>query len=478
MKITWFAPLAAAGLALTSPFPIIQSRNLPEPGSQQARELYDLVKKGMQTWGLTGAIRPSSKSFSGPLPNLPGGMPELNRPHPPKQDGVPGTPGQPLGPRKKQGRIYPRRKSCPKKKRDTMPCSIGMTTTGRASRYPKLRPTGQGGVMVAFSTLSPHAHDILEAVKNWDNPIGSAVAWFDESIAGLQEAIGGKYVPEIHGNELKLWLICLFRNENPRNPDLIDYACQRRRDAPLEEQKQQQAINGLNQVAELCELVEEDNAKFTDAKMKAEILTLCEKYAETLEGMIDANAGLILLGEWARARTLNTQDFEEGDQATVEEFIQKGAFGPVAAANQTEASAIASLYVAHMSTYSVLEIEEDGSEVLIDHSRPPAWFELLEMGAGFVPEDRAAIDEALTLLKDTPHLRQFDNGESDGRFDKVQTCWDHASLLLFQPELWDTVSAGMTYLEGKIRDSNSDLACLPCRSRRVGWVLRCGSAIP
>lgn len=477
MKVAWLA-LLAVGTALAGPTADLQARTPPQAGSAEARELYNMVIKGMQSWGWAGAIRAPTGHPSGPSANLPGGLPELNRPHPPKQDGVPGTPGNPLGPHKKQGRIYPRRKSCAattKGKRAGAQCPAG--ATGRASRYPKLRLSGQGGVMVAFAMLSPHAHDIMAAVKGWDNPIGAAVAWFDGAMTDLQEAIGGRRVPEIDGNELKLWLICLFRGTNAKDPDAVDRACERRRDAPLEERKQQQAIDGLNQVADLCEKMEE-GALSADDKLKAKVTALCGKFADTLESMADANAALLLLGEWARARTLNNQDVDEADQAAVAGFIQQGAFGPSAATTKQEVNELASLYLAHMSTYDVLEIEDDGSDVLIDHSQPPAWLELLRMGVGFIPEDRGAVDEALQMLEGTPHLRHLDN-EGRSRFmSKVQMCWDHTGLMLFQPRRWDIIAAAMTYLEGKIRDTGSDLVCAPCMAFEGFWVLRCGSAVP
>ncbi|EJP61243.1 uncharacterized protein BBA_09820 [Beauveria bassiana ARSEF 2860] len=449
----------------------MQARRPPEPGSKSARELLDLVQNGLQTWGLAGSVNALSGNPNAPLRNMPGGMSELNRPRPPKQVGVPGTPGNPLGPRKKQGRIYSRRKSCIKKR--DIRCPAGTTMTKKTTKYPKLHLNGRGGVMVAFTTLSPYAHDILAAVKNWDNPVGEAVAWFDGAMAGLQESIGGKNVPEINGNELKLWLVCLFRSDNPRYPDAVDEACQRRKNAPPEEQQQQQqAIDGLNQVGELCETAEDHPS---DENRKTELLKSCNKFAEILENMVDANAGLVLMGEVARARTLNNHDIEDSDQAVVEGFIEKGAFGPNT--NQTETSELASLYLSHMSAYIIAEQEEDGSEILIHHDMPPVWLELLQMGAGYIPEDRAAVNEALQLLDGSPHLRSFDK-EGRQSLVAVQTCWDQAGLLAFQPPQWDIISASIVYLERKLQDTNSALACAPCIAPAGFWVLRCGSAVP
>ncbi|KAM0664398.1 hypothetical protein ACQRIU_006980 [Beauveria bassiana] len=470
MKIALFTLLVVVGTAVANPA-AIQARTLPEPGSKSSRELFDLVMKGLKTWGLAGSVNALNGNLNAPLRHMPGGLPELNRPRPPKQFGVPGTPGIPFGPRKKQGRIYQRGRACIKKR--GIRCPPGTNTVRRSSKYPRVRLNGRGGVMVAFTTLSPYAHDILTAVKNWDSPVGKAIAWFDGAMADLQEAIGGKNVPEIDGNELKLWLICLFRGDKPRYPDAIDEACQRHQNAPPEEQKQQQAIDGLNRVSELCETAEVDPP--SDTNMKTQVLKSCNKFAESMENMIDANAGLVLMGEVARARTLNSQDIEESDQTMVEKFFEKGAFGPVL--NQTETSEIASLYLAHTSAYNIVEVEDDTSGVMIKHDKPPVFLELLQMEASFIPEDRADVTQALLLIDNSPHLRRFD---TEGRMTMkpVETCWDQPSLLAFNPPGWDEVAAGIVYLERKLRETGSDLACVPCIARSGSWVLRCGVAEP
>ncbi|KAM3469228.1 hypothetical protein MY8738_010153 [Beauveria namnaoensis] len=471
MKITLFTFLIVARTAVTIST-AIQARSPPEPGSVASRQLFELVMKGLQTWGLAGSVNAINGNPNAPSRNMPGGLPELHRPRPNKKDGKPGTPGNPLGPRKKQGRIYSRRKSCIRKR--AIRCPAGTTMNKKSTKYPKLRFNGRGGAMVVFTTLSPYAHDILIAVKNWDNPVGKAVAWFDEAMAGLQEAIGGKNVPEINGNELKLWLICLFRSDNPRYPDAVDRACQRLKTAPPEEQKQQQqAIDGLNQVSELCETVEIDPP--SDANLETKVLESCNKFAESIENMVDANAGLALMGEVARARTLNNQDLEESDQTIVEMFIEKGAFGPIS--SQAETSEIASLYLAHMSTYDIVQVEDDTSRVRINHNKPPVFLELLQMEASFIPEDRADVTQALLLIDRSPHLHLFD---TEGRMTMkpVDTCWDQASLLEFNPPGWDRVTAGIVYLERKLRETGSDLACAPCIARSGSWVLRCGLAEP
>lgn len=59
--------------------------------------------------------------------------------------------------------------------------------------------------MVIFGTLSPYSHDILDAVKKWDNPPSTAPSWFDDGMGRIQEAVGVNRVLEINGNELKLY---------------------------------------------------------------------------------------------------------------------------------------------------------------------------------------------------------------------------------------------------------------------------------
>ncbi|TWU73484.1 hypothetical protein ED733_000835 [Metarhizium rileyi] len=476
MKSTPFALLALAGLAIGKPADI-EARNLPQPGSTSAKVLLELVVDGMKSWGLAGAVTSPSSDIKGPprrISILPGPHRLTRVRKRPKKNGVQRTPGSPLGPRKKHGRIYARGKVCTSRKRG-IKCPPGTVAAGGTSKYPRLRANGRGGTMVAFGMLSPYAHDILKAVEKWDNPVSKTVAWFEAGMSSIQEAIGGRNVPEIHGNELKLWLICLLRDSNPRYPDPVDKACRRRRDGPAEEQKQQQAIDGLNGVAELCEVAEQDPP--ADEGMRRKVAELCDKFADTLENMVDANAGMILLGEWSRAKTLNGGALEWSDVAAAIAFIDKGAFG-AAAMNATEVDDLATMYLQAASAYAIIREEADGSGLIVDHDKPPLWTELLEIGASYIPEDRAAVSEALQLLEGTAHLREFDR---EGRDDlmAVHTCWTPESLLALQPRRWDRVLNAMIYLNDKLFETDSALACAPCQVRVSNFfVLRCGSALP
>ena len=151
----------------------------------------------------------------------------------------------------------------------------------QAARSRRVRITGsRGGKIAAFTILAPFAHDVLDTVKSWDNPIGASVKWFDDSMASLQEYIGGPQVPEIHGNELKLRIICWFRGVQEHKND-VDYACDRLQEKDrLEEleknrpQKEKDMIDGLNTVIETCEYMVDHPPD--DEKVLADLVERCD----------------------------------------------------------------------------------------------------------------------------------------------------------------------------------------------------------
>lgn len=153
----------------------------------------------------------------------------------------------------------------------------------------KFRAGARAGTAVAFAELSPYAHDVLAIVKSWDNPIGHAVSWFDDTITSIQEAIGGPQVPEIYGNTLKLRFICWLRGERRWKND-VDRACDRLRESkpnpPTPEEKRVQTINNL---LNACEKLEDPNEKLANADQKNELLERCEVFREHAE---DATTGI------------------------------------------------------------------------------------------------------------------------------------------------------------------------------------------
>lgn len=137
----------------------------------------------------------------------------------------------------------------------------------------KVKSTARAGGAIAFTVLAPYARDMLEEIKQWDNPIGWAVKWFDNAMTRIQEAIGGEQVPEIYGNELKLRIICWFRGKQQFKND-VDYACERLWEKDEREKNQESAEQewprGLNQLLEACYKLETNHPEDENVRIKLE----------------------------------------------------------------------------------------------------------------------------------------------------------------------------------------------------------------
>ncbi|KID80909.1 Heat-labile enterotoxin IIA, A chain [Metarhizium guizhouense ARSEF 977] len=161
----------------------------------------------------------------------------------------------------------------------------------RAKVSAKFRAGARAGGAVAFAALSPYAHDVLAMVKSWNNPIGHAVSWFDNTMTSIQEVIGGPQVPEIYGNTLELRFICWMRGQQRWKND-VDRACDRLRESdkpkpnpPTPEEKRVKTINNL---LDACEKLEDPNEKLANEDQKNELLERCEVFRERAE---DATTG-------------------------------------------------------------------------------------------------------------------------------------------------------------------------------------------
>lgn len=152
------------------------------------------------------------------------------------------------------------------------------------------RVSGGAGAAVAFSVLSPYAHDVLDLLKSWDNPIGHAVNWFDNAAASIQEFIGGPQVPEIYGNTLKLRLICWLRGEQKWKID-VDYACDRLRKAnEPKPDNQSERLKSVNDILNACETLEQPSTALATEQLKAELVERCEELRERAQAQDAAAA--------------------------------------------------------------------------------------------------------------------------------------------------------------------------------------------
>ncbi|TQV99908.1 hypothetical protein V2A60_005330 [Cordyceps javanica] len=162
----------------------------------------------------------------------------------------------------------------------------------RAKVSAKFRAGARAGGAVAFAALSPYAHDILDLVKSWDNPIGHAVSWFDNAMASIQEAIGGPQVPEIYGNTLKLRFICWMRGEQRWKND-VDRACDRLRASQQPSKPKpspgEKRLKSINNMLSVCEKLDDPNVSLPNDDMKYEVRDRCEVFREQAE---DATTGI------------------------------------------------------------------------------------------------------------------------------------------------------------------------------------------
>ncbi|KAK2603659.1 hypothetical protein QQS21_004132 [Conoideocrella luteorostrata] len=148
-------------------------------------------------------------------------------------------------------------------------------STGMSGKQPKgktssrFRVGSKAASAIGFQILAPYLHELLDKLKAWDHPVGHAVKWFDDSMRDIQEAIGGKTVPETGTNELHLKLLCFFKGlgDEPRHPDEIDRACQRQKkngQGQTEQQIEEKRVEGLNWILGVCEKAETESTADND----------------------------------------------------------------------------------------------------------------------------------------------------------------------------------------------------------------------
>ncbi|KAK8917854.1 hypothetical protein H634G_09718 [Metarhizium anisopliae BRIP 53293] len=259
-------------LGLASAHVAIVNRAPPGPPYKEtppSKLLSDAVRAGIPGWGLAGLPKLPQGGPKPPIDNMPGGLPELHRPKLGSSDWRTDTL---KGPRKKPGTTYPKGPPCLKR---GLSCRL---------RVPKAI-----GKAAAFMIVAPYARDILEMVKAWDNPIGHAVTWFDDAMASLQEAIGGPQRDDIYGNELKYKLIQFFKSvfrlfgetQWDMNERLREEAQAKEKARREEEERENQRIKGLEELAGVCEKMY--NEELDGAMVTTQLKESCNKLVEELE---------------------------------------------------------------------------------------------------------------------------------------------------------------------------------------------------
>ncbi|KAM3547571.1 hypothetical protein ARSEF4850_009937 [Beauveria asiatica] len=246
----------------------LSSTCLAGPPLSPGSDIGDAIINGLKDWGPAGSLKPPAGQ-NPPFKNMLGSVPAHHKPHDPSQKtGVTRVPGKPLGPAKKCRPCLRKRQLCCSG--GSKPAKLSKPTPKRPSRVTKgIRPAYKpsrfkvpklAGKAAAFMVLAPYAHDALDAIKGMDNFIGESVTWFDNSMAELQEAIGGPQRNDIYGNELKYKMIkgmgsalqMGFETIYEKNQRLIKEAIASEEARRAEEAKEKERIKRLEQLAEIC----------------------------------------------------------------------------------------------------------------------------------------------------------------------------------------------------------------------------------
>lgn len=146
------------------------------------------------------------------------------------------------------------------------------------------------GRAAVFMLVAPYAHSALDTIKQWDNPIGHGVRWFDDAMASLQEAIGGPQRDDIYGNELKYKMVKGIggalqlgsETDWDKNQRLQAEAAAKEEARRREEDKEKQRVRGLEELAAVCEKMG-GTQQPEDAELTTDIQQSCTKLADAIK---------------------------------------------------------------------------------------------------------------------------------------------------------------------------------------------------
>ncbi|KAM3537961.1 hypothetical protein ARSEF1564_009124 [Beauveria bassiana] len=282
-----FLGLSCAHLAIVGRAPQGPYKEIP-PGTQ----ITDAIRGGFKDWGLNGLPKLPKDGPKPPIRNMPGGLPELHRPKPGSSDWRDDTL---KGPRKKPGTTYPKGTPCLKRDGSCLPGSSS-PKGAKAAKLSRFRVPKSVGKANAFMVVAPFAHDLLDRLKQWNNPIGHAVRWFDDAMTNLQEAIGGPQRDDIYGNELKAKLIdgmksvsrAMFETSYDMQQRLATEANAKEQARLQEEEKENMRIKGLEELSANCEKLNTERPE--DANLAAQLQESCGKLGTEIKKFEDKEA--------------------------------------------------------------------------------------------------------------------------------------------------------------------------------------------
>ncbi|OAA74664.1 hypothetical protein LEL_08245 [Akanthomyces lecanii RCEF 1005] len=266
---------------------------VPQGPTPPGQLIGDAIKAGIKDWGPAGSLKPPS-SPKPPLRQMPGSPVPYHKPKDPNiKTGVTRIPGQPLGPQKKCKPCFRKRDICcdssGKPAKPAKAPAKGPSKANKPYKMARFSVPKSAGRAAVFMLVAPYAHSALDSIKQWDNPIGHGVKWFDDAMASLQEAIGGPQRDDIYGNELKYKMIkgiggalqLGFETDWDKNQRLQAEAAAKEEARRQEEDKEKQRIQGLEELAVVCEKMGTEQPE--DAELTTQIQQSCTKLADAVK---------------------------------------------------------------------------------------------------------------------------------------------------------------------------------------------------
>ncbi|KAK2594957.1 hypothetical protein QQS21_007315 [Conoideocrella luteorostrata] len=320
--------------------------------------------------------------------------------------------------------------------------------------------------MVTVDILLPSVKEAVNKMKEWDHPIGHATKAFDDAISRVQRKIGGEDVPEIHGNQLKLKMLCFLRGEQ-RYESNVDRAC-KRLNGPNEVQDGDKIIRkGLQQLFDDCLKVETTPLveSGTGNDKRHDLLQRCSALSKKTLELNTATEELIAFRKKIRQRVKNGGQVERTDIDQAARLISSGGFGALDSTDNDWPTKMAAWYLDDVS--NVTELNRDN---VPDLGPPPIWVTKKKIKAQYITKSLRAEKQALGILRDGPYGDLFlDEPPHNG-----EMCWSPSGLEEYKPVDWDRLVAALTYVNASLE--GKAFTCRACESLKdYDWHLRCGS---
>ncbi|OAA36842.1 hypothetical protein NOR_07362 [Metarhizium rileyi] len=321
-------------------------------------------------------------------------------------------------------------------------------------------PQRQTRSLAVLDFILPVGKPLVQRLGAWAGPIGLAARTLDDAVKSFQECIGGRDVPEIHGNELKLRILCYLRGEQ-QHMNHVDMACRR-----LHGKDQTRAIEQENKLRSLLGQIFDNCTIAIKSNQDQDLLRLCDDLSRQTLDLNEAVEKLVTFRNQLQQKIQAGNQVEKDDVIKAARLIRQGSFGIPRSTDESWAKEMAAWYMQDLITSSKRrQPEPPGCYV------PPAWVTKSSVKASDIPRDRIAGLEAFYIVSNGPFPEIY---KAHAQFRGDETCLSAQGFRDAQPVQWDILSAALLYVNKKF--AVWQVACKACRFEGSGeWQLRCGS---